>query len=212
MYGFLFNTMTHNTADPFGYSRGGGYNDTTSFPPSQSSADTGMSYLDKSWSKGLMIVSFNGSMIVSFRVRLNNDPSSLSYAIVVGLAVVGNGSGGGVSASVGITVGAAVGTSVGTSVGELVGVIDGVSVGVDVVGVAVVGIIVGYNVGDSIRNPMDFPILCNVVLSDEDKSLSNGSMIVLFGVRLIGLVIPTNDKKQTQWQSWTKQLTSSCCK
>jgi hypothetical protein len=93
-----------------------------------------------------------------------------------------------------------------------VGVIDGVSVGVEVVGVAVVGIVVGYDVGDSIRNPMDFPILCNVVLSDEDKSLSNGSMIVLFGVRLIGLVIPTNDKKQTQWQSWTKQLTSSCCK
>jgi hypothetical protein len=62
------------------------------------------------------------------------------------LAVVGNGSGGGVSASVGITVGAAVGTSVGKSVGELVGVIDGVSVGVDVVGVAVVDIVVGYDV------------------------------------------------------------------
>jgi hypothetical protein len=106
-----------------------------------------------------LIVLFNGSMIVSFGVRLNNDPFSLSFAIVVGLAVVGNGSGGGVSASVGITVGAAVGTSVGTSVGELMGVIDGVSVGVDVVGVAVVGIVVGYDVGDSVRKRRNNPIL-----------------------------------------------------
>ena len=106
-----------------------------------------------------MIVSFNGSMIVSFRVRLNNDPSSLSYAIVVGLAVVGNGSGGGVSASVGIPSNkAAVSTSM-FSVGELVGVIDGVSVGVDVVGVVVVSMAVGYNVGDSVCKCRNNPIL-----------------------------------------------------
>jgi hypothetical protein len=103
-----------------------------------------------------LIALFNGSIIVSFGVRLNIDPSSLSFAIVVGLAVVGNGSGGGVSASVGTSVGAAVGTSVGTSVGELVGVIDGVSVGVDVV---VVSTAVGYNVGNSVRKRRNNPIL-----------------------------------------------------
>ena len=110
---------------------------------------------------------FNGSMIVSFGIRLNNDPSSLSFAKVVRLAVVGNGSGDDVGVSVGIPVGAAVGTSVGTSVGELVGVIDGVSVGVAVVGVAVVGMAVGYSVGDSVRKPRNNPILCNVDLSEE---------------------------------------------
>jgi len=112
------------------------------------------------------IVLFNGSMIVSFGVRRNIDPSSSSFAIV-GLAVVGNGSGDDVGASVGIPVGAAVGTLVGTSIGELVGVIVGVSVGVAVVGFAVVGTAVGYDVGDSVRKPRNNPILCNVDLSKE---------------------------------------------
>ena len=105
MYGFSFNTTTHNTADPFGYSRGGGYDDTTSFPPSQSSADTGMSYLVKSWS--------NGSMI------------GASVGIPVGAAV-----GTSVGTSVGELVGAIDGVSVGVAV---VGVaVVGMAVGYDV--------------------------------------------------------------------------------
>ena len=46
------------------------------------------------------------------------------------------------------------------------GFIVGVSVGVAVVGFAVVGIVVGYDVGDSVRNPRNIPILCNVDLSE----------------------------------------------
>ncbi len=83
--------------------------------------------------------------------------------------VMGNRAGNDVSDDVGDGVGA----SVGTSVGELVGVIDGVSEGVAVVGVAgvaVVGIIVGYDVGDSVCNPRNIPILCNVVLSDKERT------------------------------------------
>lgn len=47
------------------------------------------------------------------------------------------------------------------------GVIDGVSVGMAVIGVAVVGMAVGFDVGDSVCNPRNNPILCNVDLSED---------------------------------------------